>query len=177
MSLSPGNSFSPSKKHDPQHSLTPSNSNSSISSNPSTPTSSAPPKKVYRTNQFVRDAFQIQITPYQLDAYAAEFEQKVKAANAHRRETDALRLVNRNLAAKVKSLEEQLTSINDEHVDLVKQVVMAKVSSLKMVSVWVKILTCRHCCPTSFSAQLAKEEMAEELVRYKVLYAQAMENQ
>jgi hypothetical protein len=66
------------------------------------------------------DAFQMRITPFQLDAYAGEFEEQVKAANAHRREVEALRLVNRNLAARVKSLEDELTSINAEHVELVK---------------------------------------------------------
>lgn len=97
---------------------------------------------MYRTNEFVRDAFQIKITPFMLDAYAAEFDEQVRAANAHRREVEALRLVNRNLAARVKSLEEQLNSVNAEHVDLVKSVVMAKI---------------------------AKEEMAEELVKYKMM--------
>jgi len=62
----------------------------------------------------------MRITPFQLDAYAGEFEEQVKAANAHRREVEALRLVNRNLAARVKSLEDELTSINAEHVELVK---------------------------------------------------------
>lgn len=62
----------------------------------------------------------MRITPFQLDTYAAEFEEQVKAANAHRREVEALRLVNRNLAARVKSLEDELTSINAEHVELVK---------------------------------------------------------
>ncbi|PWN43716.1 hypothetical protein IE81DRAFT_66491 [Ceraceosorus guamensis] len=103
-------------------------------------------KAEYRVNEFVRDAFQVHITPLMLDQYAAEFEEQVKAANAHRREVEALRLVNRNLSAKVKALEEQLTQVNAEHVDLVKSVVMAK---------------------------LAKEEMAEELVRYKMMYAEA----
>ncbi|SPO39895.1 related to GYP5 - GTPase-activating protein (GAP) [Pseudozyma flocculosa] len=99
-------------------------------------------KKVYNTNEFVRDAFQIKITPFMLDSYASEFDEQVRAANAHRREVEALRLVNRNLAARVKALEDQLNSVNKEHVDLVKSVVMAKI---------------------------AKEEMAEELVKYKMM--------
>ncbi|PWN49932.1 RabGAP/TBC [Violaceomyces palustris] len=129
-----------------------------VSSSPSKPNSTIPSgqvpgnstserQKTYKTNEFVKDAFQIKITPYMLDTYASEFDEQIRAANAHRREVDALRLVNRNLAAKVKSLEEQLGAVNAEHVDLVKQVVMAKI---------------------------AKEEMAEELVRYKVMYAEAV---
>ncbi|CDS00347.1 hypothetical protein, partial [Sporisorium scitamineum] len=87
------------------------------------------------------------ITPFILDTFAAEFDVQVRAANAHRREVEALRLVNRNLAARVKALEEQLNSVNAEHVEMVKDVVMAKI---------------------------AKEEMAEELVKYKMMYAEAV---
>ncbi|KAJ9479987.1 Rab-GAP TBC domain-containing protein [Pseudozyma hubeiensis] len=101
----------------------------------------------YHTNAFVRDAFEVRITPFQLDTYAGEFDTQVRAANAHRREVEALRLVNRNLSARVKALEDQLTSLNAEHVDMVKDVVMAKI---------------------------AKEEMAEELVKYKMMYAEAV---
>ncbi len=110
-------------------------------------TTSAEGKPVYRTNEFVRDAFEIKITPFILDTYAAEFDAQVRAANAHRREVDALRLVNRNLAARVQALENQLNSLNAEHVEMVKDVVMAKI---------------------------AKEEMAEDLVRYKMMYAEAV---
>jgi ecotropic viral integration site 5 protein len=85
-------------------------------------------KPTYRTNDFVQDAYQIRIMSYNLDQYAAEFEEQVRAANAHRREVDALRLVNRNLAAKVKELEENSAAQSAEHVELIKQVVMANVS-------------------------------------------------
>ncbi len=47
----------------------------------------------------------------------------------------------------MKALEEQLNSVNAEHVEMVKDVVMAKI---------------------------AKEEMAEELVKYKMMYAEAV---
>ncbi|KDN52516.1 RabGAP/TBC [Tilletiaria anomala UBC 951] len=104
-------------------------------------------KALYRTNDFVQDAFQIRVMSYNLDQYASEFEEQVRAANAHRREVEALRLVNRNLAAKVKELEENAAAQSAEHVELVKQVVMAN---------------------------LAKDEMAEELVKYKVMYAEAV---
>lgn len=104
-------------------------------------------RPTYRTNEFVRDAFDVKITPFILDTYAGEFDVQVRAANAHRREVEALRLVNRNLASRVKALEEQLNSVNAEHVEMVKDVVMAKI---------------------------AKEEMAEELVKYKMMYAEAV---
>lgn len=105
-------------------------SHSTSSNSSSSTTTTSTPQKRYNTNQFVKDAFSIQITPYQLDTYAGEFEQKVKAANAHRREVDALRLVNKNLSKRIKDLEEQLQGINDEHVDLMNQVVRGKVSAL-----------------------------------------------
>lgn len=83
-----------------------------------------------------RDAFQFKITPFMLDSYASEFAEQVKLATSHRREVEELRRENRNLQIHVKELEEQLGAVQQEHVDLVKNVVMAK---------------------------LAKEEMAEEV--------------
>lgn len=108
--------------------------------------SSSPEEPSFDVDLFAREAYTVQLSPFTLDGYAAEFEEQVKAANAHRREVEALRLVNRNLAARVASLEEQLQQNQTEHVDLVKQVVMSKV---------------------------AKEEMEMELIRYKMLYAEA----
>lgn len=96
-----------------------------------------------RTGELVRDAFAIKIAPHTLDSFATEFFDQAKANNEREIEMDALRLVNRNLRLKVQSLEEELHQNNSEHVDLVKRVVMAK---------------------------LAQEEMADELVRYKVMY-------
>lgn len=89
-----------------------------------------PPR--YNVDAFAQEAYAVQITPYMLDGYAAEFEEQVKAANAHRREVEALRLVNRNLASRVASLEEQLQQINAEHVDLVKEAVMSKIAKEEM---------------------------------------------
>lgn len=89
-------------------------------------------EKLYDVDAFARDAFTVQVTPYMLDGYATEFEESVRVANAHRREVEALRLVNRNLAARVASLEEQLQQISAEHVDLVKQAVMSKVAKEEM---------------------------------------------
>lgn len=71
-----------------------------------------------------------------LDAHASDFAEQVKVATAHRREVEMLKMDNRALQSRVKDLEGQLGSLQQEHVDLVKNVVMAK---------------------------LAKEEMAEEV--------------
>ena len=90
----------------------------------------------YRVNDFVREAFEMQITPFMLDSFANDFAEQVRVATSHRREIDTLKIQNKNLQAKVKSLEDQMGAVQQEHVDLVKSVVMAK---------------------------LAKEEMAEEV--------------
>lgn len=95
----------------------------------------------YRVNDFVREAFEMQITPFMLDSFANDFAEQVRVATSHRREIDALKIQNKNLQAKVKSLEDQMGAVQQEHVDLVKSVVMAK---------------------------LAKEEMAEEVSGQRV---------
>lgn len=100
-----------------------------------------------RTGELVDDAFQVKLTAFTLDAFASEFYEQVHTTSDSQIEMDTLRLVNRNLRVKVQALEEQLNHLNAEHVDLVKRVVTAK---------------------------LLQEEMAEELVRYKVMYAEAI---
>jgi hypothetical protein len=90
----------------------------------------------YRVNEFIRDAFDFKITAFQLDSYASDFAEQVRVATSHKREMQELKQQNRTLQAKVKDLEDQLGAVQREHVDLVKNVVMAK---------------------------LAKEEMAEEV--------------
>lgn len=114
-----------------------------------TVTSPATEETDYNVSLFSQDAYNVQITTFMLDGYAAEFEEQVKAANAHRREVEALRLVNRNLAAKVTSLESQITQMSEEHVGLVKDAVLSKV---------------------------AKEEMEAELIRCKMALAEASAN-
>jgi hypothetical protein len=84
--------------------------------------------EAYDVDRFARQAYAVQIHSSSLDGYAAEFEESVKAATAHRRELEAARIVNRNLAAKVAELEDQLEKIQGEHVELVKDVVLSKVA-------------------------------------------------
>ncbi|KAL1405949.1 GTPase-activating protein [Vanrija albida] len=103
----------------------------------------------WRTNDFVRDAYEIHITPLMLDQYESEWEEKLRAQNAHVREVEQLRQANRHLSQHVKSLEGSLATMNNEHVELVRQLVLAKI---------------------------AKEDMENELVRYKSLYAQLAGN-
>lgn len=100
-----------------------------------------------RINELVNDAFQVKLSHHMLDTYATEFYDQAKAANERQMEMDALRMVNRQLRMRLQAVEDQLSQLNMEHVDLVKRVVMEK---------------------------LSHDEMAEELVRYKMMYAEAV---
>lgn len=55
----------------------------------------------FRVDEFVRDASKVNITPFQLDNYAAEYEDLRKAQTAHIVEMDNLRNENRTLKAQV----------------------------------------------------------------------------
>nr|XP_018266772.1 uncharacterized protein I303_00748 [Kwoniella dejecticola CBS 10117]OBR88930.1 hypothetical protein I303_00748 [Kwoniella dejecticola CBS 10117] len=55
----------------------------------------------WRANDFVRDAYEIRITPFMLDSYASEWEEQQKSQNRHALEVDTLRNANRNLSAQV----------------------------------------------------------------------------
>ncbi|EJD02967.1 RabGAP/TBC [Fomitiporia mediterranea MF3/22] len=101
----------------------------------------------YLVDKFVMDALQLKITPFMLDAYAHEYDETVRTREAHMIEMDTIRNANRQLTAQVKTLETSLAQLNTEHCDLVKELVMMRIRS---------------------------EEMENELVRYKLLYAEAM---
>lgn len=85
-----------------------------------------------------------------LDAYESEWTEKCREQTAHLRELEALRSANRHLSAQVKKLEASVAAMNTEHVDLVKELVMAKI---------------------------AREEMETELVQYKAMCAQLAQSQ
>ncbi|KAJ6499274.1 rab-GTPase-TBC domain-containing protein [Mycena sanguinolenta] len=105
----------------------------------------------YRVDDFVQDAVSLRITPFMLDAYAREYEERVRETNKHALEVDELRNSNRVLSASVKTLEKSLAQLNDEHVHVLNELVKSR---------------------------LRNEELEGELVRYKLLYAEAMhENQ
>ncbi|KAG2126289.1 rab-GTPase-TBC domain-containing protein [Suillus clintonianus] len=116
------------------------------------PEDHGPAKSVtYDVDAFVLDAISMKITPFMLDAYAHEYEDFVRARDAHAIEIDTLRNSNRSLSAQVKELDTNMAQLNAEHVEILNQLVMAR---------------------------LRNEELEEELVRYKLLYAEAMhENQ
>ncbi|KAJ6593928.1 rab-GTPase-TBC domain-containing protein [Mycena capillaripes] len=108
-------------------------------------------KPKYRVDEFVQDAVSLRITPFMLDSYRHEYEDLVRETNRHALEVDELRNSNRVLSASVKTLEKSLATLNDEHVQVLNELVKSR---------------------------LRNEELEGELVRYKLLYAEAMhENQ
>ncbi|CEQ40743.1 SPOSA6832_02373 [Sporobolomyces salmonicolor] len=80
------------------------------------------------------------------DQFGEEWFHLCTQQNAHTAELDALRKANLQLSLQVRQLEASLSQINTEHCELVKQVV---------------------------NARLEREELEDELVKYKIAYAQA----
>ncbi|KAG1766964.1 rab-GTPase-TBC domain-containing protein [Suillus occidentalis] len=111
-----------------------------------------PDKSVkYDVDAFVLDAISMKITPFMLDTYSHEYEDLVRTRDAHAIEIDTLRNNNRSLSAQVKELDMNMAQLNAEHIEILNQLVRAR---------------------------LRNEELEEELVKYKLLYAEAMhENQ
>ncbi|KAI0785655.1 rab-GTPase-TBC domain-containing protein, partial [Abortiporus biennis] len=101
----------------------------------------------YDVDQFVHDAIGLKITPFMLDTYAREYDEMVRTRDAHAIEMDALRTSNRNLSSQVNNLESSLAQLNTEHCEILNELVKAR---------------------------LRNEELETELVKYKLLYAEAM---
>ncbi|RDX47083.1 RabGAP/TBC [Lentinus brumalis] len=101
----------------------------------------------YRVDEFIQDAFALRITPFMLDNYAHEYEELIRARDAHKTEMESLKNQNQRLSAQVRKLEDSLAQLNTEHCQVLNELVMSRL---------------RH------------EELEGELVRYKLLYAEAM---
>jgi len=101
----------------------------------------------YKVDEFVQEAAALRITPFMLDCYRHEYEDLIRENNKHTVLIDELRNSNRMLSGQVKSLETSLAQLNSEHVEVLNGLVKQR---------------------------LKNEEMEEELVRYKLLYAEAM---
>ncbi|KAL8283644.1 hypothetical protein RQP46_005439 [Phenoliferia psychrophenolica] len=102
------------------------------------------PEPLYKADEFVREALQVKITPLMLDQFGDEWENLCRQQNAHTAEIENLRRANSQLSSQVRGLESSLSQINIEHCELVRQVVMAK---------------------------LEREELEDELVKYKIAFA------
>ncbi|KAJ3575126.1 hypothetical protein NP233_g1307 [Leucocoprinus birnbaumii] len=101
----------------------------------------------YDVDGFVADAVSLKITPFMLDCYRHEYEDMVREANRHATQMDELRNNNRALSQQCKNLENSLAQLNTEHVEVLNELVKQR---------------------------LRNEELEAELVRYKLLYAEAM---
>ncbi|KAH6913979.1 rab-GTPase-TBC domain-containing protein [Coprinopsis sp. MPI-PUGE-AT-0042] len=108
-----------------------------------------PPK--YRVDEFVQEAVSVNVTPFMLDSFRHEYEDLMRETHKTKTLIEELTNSNRQLTQQVKALEDDLAQVNTEHVELLNELVKQRLRS---------------------------EEMEEELVRYKLLYAEAMhENQ
>jgi len=108
---------------------------------------SEPQEAKYDVDQFVQDAIGLKVTPFMLDTYAREYDEMVRTREAHAIEMDSLRNTNRNLSNQVNRLEGSMAQLNTEHCEALTELVRAR---------------------------LRNEELESELVRYKLLYAEAM---
>lgn len=99
----------------------------------------------YSVQLFVKEALQVKITPMMLDQYTSEWTEMCRQQNAQSAEVEHLRAINKKLSQQVRHLEGSLAQINQEHCELVKQVV---------------------------ATRLEKEELEDELVRVKMALAQ-----
>lgn len=102
----------------------------------------------YAVNRFAREAAEAReaVRAADLCRWAQEYEENQQKALAPSADLEKLRLETWKLAAKVKELEDNAALQETAHIELAKQVV---------------------------SATLAKDEVGEQLVRYKTLYAEA----
>ncbi|KAJ3374032.1 GTPase-activating protein [Allomyces arbusculus] len=77
-------------------------------------------------NEFVEDAIKIKVTKRRLDQLAAQYDQDVKLADAHLVLMETLKAENRRLEDRIKTLERNLTLVNQEHVDLANELIQTK---------------------------------------------------
>ncbi|KAH9978769.1 rab-GTPase-TBC domain-containing protein [Lactifluus volemus] len=104
-------------------------------------------RATYRVDDFVNDAMSLRITPFMLDSYNHEYHEMIRTREMHAAEMDTLRNHNRQLSAQMNALEANLAALNQEHVGILNELVRAR---------------------------LQNEELEGELVRYKLLYAEAV---
>lgn len=86
-------------------------------------------KEVYRADQLVRDACDLNITPEILKTYTTEWEEKTKAEKDREAELEGLRTANINFAVKVRKLEERVEAYDSEQAALATELVHTKVEN------------------------------------------------
>jgi hypothetical protein len=94
--------------------------------------SSSMDKEVYRADQLVKDACEVQITPEMLKAYRTEWEEKTKADKDRENELMELRTANHNFSIRIRKLEERVEVCDREQADLATELVHTKVENQEL---------------------------------------------
>lgn len=91
--------------------------------------SSSIDKEVYRADQLVRDACDVNITPELLKSYTAEWEEKTRADKQREEELEGLKQSNTSYAIKVRKLEERLQAADTEGTNMANELVHTKIEN------------------------------------------------
>lgn len=86
-------------------------------------------KEVYRADQLVHDACEVNLTADTLQAWRAEWEEKTREEKERQVELETLRSQNTSFAAKIRKLEERLQAVDREQADLATELVHTKVEN------------------------------------------------
>ncbi|KAK5110210.1 hypothetical protein LTR62_006206 [Meristemomyces frigidus] len=84
-------------------------------------------KELYRADEMVRDACNIEIAEAQLALYTSEWEDQQRTTLAQTTELENLRTANSSLTSRLKNLEERSQAQDTEHVTLASELVRLKV--------------------------------------------------
>jgi hypothetical protein len=86
-------------------------------------------KEVYRADEMVQDACAVKITPEILKVYTAEWEEKNRTEKERQQELDNLKSQNSKLIAQVRSLQNHVENVDQEHVLVASDLVKCKVEN------------------------------------------------
>lgn len=89
-------------------------------------------KEVYRADQMVHDACDVQITPALLNTYKFEWEEKTRLEKERQNELDNLKSSNLSLQQKVRRLEERVENHDTEHAALATDLVKTKIENERL---------------------------------------------
>jgi hypothetical protein len=97
--------------------------------------SGAADKEVYRADIMVQDACAIDLAAGTINAYTAEWEEKVRTEREREAELEGLRNTVANQSARIRLLEEQAEASDKEHVQLASELVHLKVENEELTDV------------------------------------------
>lgn len=89
-------------------------------------------KEVYRADQMIHDACEVQITPQILETYKLEWEEKNRLEKERQAEVDSLKQHNHSLQQQVRRLEERVENHDSEHAALATELVITKVENERL---------------------------------------------